>query len=73
MTEFVKYSWLKGDEDDRKLSQFLLRNFCKGIAITNTILLFTFFARFRTYRNSNLALWHIPATLLGVYNATLGT
>ena len=32
-----------------------------------------YLSRFRTYRNSYLAMMHLPATSFGVYNAIMGT
>ena len=75
MTYFVKHSLVcpKASQDDKNISYFLLRNLAKGIAITNTILVMGYLARFRTYRNSNLMRMHGPATLLGMYFTVLGT
>ena len=69
---FVKYSYTNGSEEDKNFAHFLLKNWAKGVLITNTILLMLYLPRFRTYRNSNLGMMHIPATIIGSFNAVLG-
>mmetsp|Transcript_31762 Transcript_31762/g.37299 ORF Transcript_31762/g.37299 Transcript_31762/m.37299 type:complete len:100 (-) Transcript_31762:149-448(-) len=73
MAYFVKHSYTNGSEDDKKFSHFLLQNLGKGVLITNAMLVAFYLSRFRTYRNSNLARMHIPATLFGTYSAITGT
>ena len=73
MAYFIKHAWLHGTDEDKRLSHFLLTNMAKGVLITNTILCAVYLSRFRTYRNSSLAFMHIPATLFGIHNATIGT
>ena len=73
MAHFIKHSYSHGSEEDRKLSHFLMKNLLKGVLITNSLLVMFYVSRFRTYRNSYLAMMHIPATLIGLYNAIMGT
>ena len=54
------------------MSHFLLKNLAKGVLITNAFLMVFYVSRFRTYRNSRLALMHIPATLFGLQNGIVG-
>ena len=70
---FVKHAYLHGSDEDKKLSHFLIANVAKGALITNTILCAIYLSRFRTYRNSNLARMHVPATLFGMFNGISGT
>ena len=72
MKSFIKYSYTKGDEEDKNFAHFLLKNWAKGVLIANTILLMFYLPRFRTYRNSYLGMMHFPATLIGTANAVIG-
>ena len=45
----------------------------KGVLITNSLLWLVYFARFKNYRNSYLALMHIPVSLMGLQFALGGT
>ena len=73
MQAFIKHSYRCGTEEDKKLSQFIVKNWIKGVAITNAFLLMFYLSRFRTYRNSYLGMMHVPATLFGLYNGVKGT
>ena len=70
---FVKYSFVNGSEEDKNFAHFLLKNWAKGVLITNTILLMLYLPRFRTYRNSYLGIMHIPATIFGTISAMIGS
>ena len=73
MTYFIKYAMMRGTEEDKRFSSFLLAQLGKGVLVANTILVGLYVSRFRTYRNSNLMRMHVPATLLGSYSAIAGT
>lgn len=69
---FVYHSYAHGDEQDKAFSKFVIKNFIKGIAISNTVLFLGYAAMFKNARNSNLALASIFATLIGMTSATHG-
>jgi hypothetical protein len=72
--EFCRYSRSdKAKTSDLALSNFIMLNLAKGIAVNNCLLGLFYFARFKNYRNSYLLLFHIPATYFGIKNGLKGT
>ena len=75
MAYFMKHSYMhqEGTQQDKNFSNYLVKNFAKGVLITNALLLMFYLTRFRTYRNSNLLKWHLPASFSGIYLGVYGT
>ena len=73
MFHFLKHSHLCGTVSDKDFSAYLLKNIAKSLLITNSLLGAFYLSRFRNYRNSYLAIMHIPATLFGLMNALIST
>ena len=69
---FVLHAFLHGNQDDRRMARFILKNEVKGALIANLFVFMFYFSRFKTFRNSHLLVSSITASFLGLGFATQG-
>ena len=67
---FVLHAFSHGNQDDCRLARFIVKNELKGVLIANIFVLMSYFARFKTFRNSHMFLSCTVASFLGLGFAT---
>ena len=67
---FVMHAFLHGNQDDKRMARFILKNELKGVLIANVFVFMFYFSRFKTFRNSHLLVSSITASFLGLGFAT---